>query len=68
MVSLSGAQLDKYSLQEINVRLNKLIRIITSNTKVCRISPMYKNLKLLKLTDLFNFELAKFFHLLVHDE
>ena len=58
----------KYLLQEINLRLNKLIRICTSNTKFCRISPLYKNLKLLKLTDLYNFELAKFFYLLVHDE
>ena len=58
----------KYLLQEINLGLNKLIRIITSNTKFCRISPLYKNLKLLKLTDLCNFELAKFFYLLVHDE
>ena len=58
----------KYLLQEINLRLNKLIRICTSNTKFCRISPLYKNLKLFKLTDLYNFELAKFFYLLVHDE
>ena len=58
----------KYLLQEINLRLNKLIRICTSNTTFCRISPLYKNLKLLKLTDLYNFELAKFFYLLVHDE
>ena len=29
----------KYLLQEINLRLNKLIRICTSNTKFCRISP-----------------------------
>ena len=58
----------KYLLQEINLRLNKLIRICTSNTKLCRISPLYKNLKLLKLTDLYDFELANFFYLLVHDE
>ena len=58
----------KYLLQEINLRLNKLIRICTSNKKFCRISALYKNLKLLKLTDLYNFELAKFFYLLVHDE
>ena len=45
-----------------------MIRIIASNTKFCRISPLYKNLNLLKLTNLYNFELAKFFHLLVHDE
>ena len=47
---------------------NRLICIITSNTKFCRISPLYKNLKLLKLADLYNFELAKFFYLLIHDE
>ena len=30
--------------------------------------PLYKNLKLLNLTDLYNFKLAKFYYLLVHDE
>ena len=58
----------KYLLREINLRLNKLIHIYTSNTKFCRISLLYKTLKLLKLTDLYNFELSKFFYLLVHDE
>ena len=58
----------KYLLQEINLRLNKLIRICTSNTKFCQISPLNKNLKLLKLTDLCNFELTKFFYLLEQDE
>ena len=58
----------KYLWQEINLTLNKLIRICASNTKFCRISPLYKNLKLLKFTDLYYFELAKFFYLLVHDE
>ena len=55
----------EYLLQEINLRLNRLIRIVTSSTKFC---PLYKNLKLLKLADLYNFELAKFFYLLAHDE
>ena len=69
-MSLSGAQRINILLQEINLRLNKLFRICrpTSNTKFCRISPLHKNLNLLKLTYLYNFELAKFFHLLVHDE
>ena len=30
--------------------------------------PLHRNLKLLKLTDLYNFELANFFHPLVLDE
>ena len=45
-----------------------LICIITSNTKFCRISPLYENLKLLKLADVYDFELAKFFYVLVHDQ
>ena len=58
----------KYLLQEINLRLNKLIRICTSNAKFCQISLLYKNQKLLKLTDPYNFELAKFLYPLILDE
>ena len=58
----------KSLLHKINLRFNKMIRVITSNTKFYRISLLYKNLKLLKLTDLYHFKLAKFFHLFIHDE
>ena len=58
----------KYLLQEIKLRLNKLICIISLNAKLCRTSPLYKNLKLLKLTDLYHFELAEFFYLLYDGE
>ena len=49
----------KTRLQELNLRLNNIIRTITFSSKFCSVTPLYKKLKLLKLTDVYKLELAK---------
>ena len=52
---------DKY-FKEIETKLNNIVRTITWNKKFSRVTELYKNLKLLKLRDVCNLELAKFMH------
>ena len=56
-----GTAADKY-LKEIETTLNDIVRTITWNKKFSRVTQLYKNLKLLKLRDVYNLELAKFMH------
>ena len=49
----------KTRLQELNLRLNNIIRTIAFSSKFCSVTPLYKKLKLLKLTDVYKLELAK---------
>ena len=56
-----GTAADKY-LKEIETKLNDLVRTIIWNKKFSRVTQLYKNLKLLKLRDVYNKELAKFVH------
>ena len=56
-----GTAADKY-LKEIKTKLNNIVRTITWKEKFSRVTQLYKNLKLLKLRDVYNLELAKFMH------
>ena len=49
-------------LQSLNVLHNNLLRIMTFSRYTCHVTPLYKNLQLLKLTDIYNLELAKLMH------
>ena len=44
------------------------MRTITWNKKFSRVTQLYKNLKLLKLRDVYNLELAKFMHQIYNNE
>ena len=50
------------NLKEIETKLNNIVRTITWNKKFSRVTQLYKNLKLLKLRDVYNLKLAKFMH------
>ena len=56
-----GTAPDKY-LKEIETKLNNKVRTITWNEKFSRVTQLFKNLKPLKLRDVYNLELAKFMH------
>ena len=54
----------KFYMSEINVRLNNVVRLMTYNKKYSHVSQLCKHLNLLKLNDIYEFELAKFMYLL----
>ena len=56
-----GTAADKY-LKEIETKLNNIVQTITWNKKFSRVTQLYKNLKLLKLRDVYKLELTKFMH------
>ena len=53
----------KTYLSEVNVRINRIIRVLTSSDLYTPMSNLYKKLNLLKLEDLYNVELGKFMYL-----
>ena len=56
----------KIYLKELSVRLNNIICKITFNKKYSHVINLYKNLNLLKLSDIYKLELAKFMYQLHH--
>ena len=48
------------TLRELEVRLNDIVRTMTSRRKFDHVSPLHKYLSLLKLQDIYKLELAKF--------
>ena len=58
----------KTYLTKIRVLQNKAISIISETTYKERISPYYYKLQILKLDDLYQFELAKFMHQYTHNK
>ena len=64
-ITVWGTAADKY-LKEIETKLNNIVRTITIvrtvTTKFSRVTQLYKNLKLLKLRNVYNLERAKFMH------
>ena len=58
-----GTAADKY-LKEIETKLNKIVRTIHLEQEIFTGDSirLYKNLKLLKLRDVYNLELAKIMH------
>ena len=53
----------KTYLSELNVRINRIIRVSTSSNWYIPMSSLYKKLNLLKLDSLYNVELGKFLYL-----
>ena len=53
----------KTHLSKVNVRINRIIRALTSSNLYTPMSNLYKKLNLLKLEDLYNVELGKFMYL-----
>ena len=62
-ITLWGTSAKSY-MREINVRLNNVVRSMTYSKKYSHVSQLYKHLNLLKLNDIYKFELAKFMYLL----
>ena len=53
-------------LQELNVKLNDIVRTITYSSNNCPVTCLYKLLNFLKLDDIYGLELAKFRYQLHH--
>jgi len=53
-------------LQPLDVLHNNILRIMTLSNYGCHVTPLYKNLNVLKLNDIYRLELAKFMHKLHH--
>jgi len=53
-------------LRSLNVLHNNILRIMTFSNYSCLVTPLYKNLNVLKINDIYRFELAKFMHKLHH--
>ena len=49
-------------LRELEVRLNNIVRTITGSRKFDHVTPLFKQLKLLKLHDIYQLELEKFMY------
>ena len=62
-ITLWGTSAKSY-MREINVRLNNVVRLMTYSKKYSHVSQLYKHLNLLKLNDIYKFEIAKFMYLL----
>ena len=56
-----GSTFETY-LSKLQTLQNKTIRIITNSDLRTPITPKYRNLKILKITDLYTFEIAKPMH------
>ena len=52
----------KSVLRELEVRLNKIVRTTTGSRKFDHITTLFKQLKLLKLHDIYQLELGKFMY------
>ena len=57
---------NKTLLQELNVKLKKIVRTITYSSKYCPVTCLYKSLNFLKLDDIYKLEQAKFIYQLHH--
>ena len=56
---------NKMFMQELNVKLNNIVRTITYSSKYCPVTPLYKTLNFLKLEDIYQLELARFMYQLI---
>ena len=56
---------NKTLMQELNVKLNNIVRTITYSSKYCPVTFLYKTLNFLKLDDIYLLELAKFMYQLI---
>ena len=61
-----GNAAKKY-IQKLTVCLSNLIRTITFSSKYCRMTVLFKKLKLLRFGDVYKLQLAKFMYQLYHN-
>ena len=61
-ITVWGATFKTY-LSKSNVRINRIIRALSSSNLYTPMPTLYKKLNLLKLKDLYNVELGKFVYL-----
>ena len=61
-IILWGSTSFKLVLRELKVRLNNIVRTITGSRKFDHVTPLFKELKLLKLHDIHQLELGKFMY------
>ena len=61
-IIVCGATFKTY-LSEVNARINRIIRALSSSNLYTPMSSLYKKLNLLKLEDLYKVELGKFMYL-----
>ena len=57
---------NKTILQELNVKLNDIVRTVTYSSQYYPVTCLYKMLNFLKLDDIYRLELAKFMYRLHH--
>ena len=62
-----GTAATKY-LNGIKLNMNKIIRAKTNSARYSPLSPVYKKLNFLKLTEIYELELAKFMHQLQNNK
>ena len=49
-------------LKKVEIRLNRILRVITNKSIYSPVRILYKSLNTLKVTDIYNLELGKFMH------
>ena len=55
-------------LKKVEIRLNRILRVITNKSKYTPVGMLYKSLNILKVTDIYNLELSKFMHQLKNNK
>ena len=55
-------------LNEIQANMNNIVRVITNSSRYSPLSPLYKKFNFLKLTEIYELELAKFMHQLQNNK
>ena len=55
-------------LKKVEIRLNRILRVITNKSIYAPVGVLYKSLKTLKVTDIYNLELGKFMHQLENNK
>ena len=55
-------------LKKVEIRLNRILRVITNKSMYTPVGILYKSLNTLKVTDIYNLELGKFIHQLENNK
>ena len=55
-------------LKKVEIRLNRILRVITNKSIYTPVGKLYKSLNTLKVTDIYNLELGKFMHQLENNK
>jgi len=59
---MSWGKANNSVLQPLNVLNSNILRLMTFSDYSCHVTPIHKNLNMLKLNDIYRLELAKFRH------